>query len=136
MGIVGGRNSYGIVILACDDDVERILRAGQLTCRGRRLTVTVARIGEGRCSEQQQQDASTGQYVKRNSANQRRIGTDQTAANQRRTCTVQTIVNQRRAVTDQTVANHSRPGTDQPVANQKRASTDHIVANQWRLESF
>ena len=127
VGIVGGRNSYGIVTLACDDDVERILRAGQLTCRGRRLTVTVARIGEGRCSEQQQhQVVSTGQSVKRNSANQRRVSTDQTGANQRRTCTDQTIANQRRAITDQTVANQRRPATDQTVANQRRVGSDQL----------
>jgi hypothetical protein len=64
--IVGGRNSYGIVTLACDDDVERVLRAGQLTSKGRRLTVVVdrGREEEGRWREQrrceQQQVVSSG----------------------------------------------------------------------------
>jgi len=147
--IVGGRNSYGIVTLASDDDVERILRAGQLTCRGRRLTIRVTKIREGRFSEQQQhQVASTaGKSAKMHSANQRRVSTDQTAANQgrastdqtiaiqRRVSSDQTIVNQRRVSSDQTIANQRRPGTDQTIAIQRRANSDQTIDNQRRASS-
>jgi len=158
--IVGGRNSYGIVTLASDDDVERILRAGQLTCRGRRLTIRVTKIGEGRFSEQQQhQVASTaGRSVKMHSANQRRVSTDQTAAypgrpgsdqtiaiqrrvssdqtivNQRRANSDQSIVNQRRVSSDQTIVNQMRPGIDQTIVNQRRAISDQTIANQRRAD--
>jgi len=134
--IVGGRNSYGIVTLASDDDVERILRAGQLTCRGRRLTIRVTKIREGRFSEQQQhQVASTaGKSAKMHSANQRRVSTDQTAANQGRAGTDQTMAIQRRVSSDQTIAIQRRANSDQTIAIQRRVSSDQTIANQRRAD--
>ena len=42
----GGRKDYGFVTFACDDGVAKVMAAGQLTCKGRILTVGRGR-GEG-----------------------------------------------------------------------------------------